>query len=205
MIRKKMSKVIDSVDINHFAEKIEQTTSFNIQDLPTVQQDQINTIVEKVSKEFAGKRQFGIRALFAGPSGTGKTLAAGILANGLGLDLYRVDLAAVVNKYIGETEKNLHKVLSRAEELNVILLLDEGDSLFGSRTSANDSNEGYANMDTNYLLSLMEKYKVIAILASDQEEATDKNTRSRFDFALAFDSSPKSKTQVKKTRLSNNN
>src|SRR5690606_31592589 len=103
-----------------------------------------------------GKPGRGVRALFSGSSGTGKTLAARILATELGMDLYRVDLSAVVNKYIGETEKNLHRVLSRAEELDVILLLDEGDSLLGSRTEMKSATDRYANPETNYLLQRLE-------------------------------------------------
>ncbi len=98
----------------------------------------------------------GVRALFSGPSGTGKTLAARALAGALDLDLYRIDLAAVVNKYIGETEKNLSQIFARAEELDVILLLDEGDALLTGRTSVQTSNDRYANLETNYLLQRLE-------------------------------------------------
>src|SRR5262249_9303842 len=93
----------------------------------------------------------GVRALFSGPSGTGKTLAAKLLASALQMDLYRLDLSAVVNKYIGETEKNLNRVFARAEELDVILLLDEGDALLTQRTEVSNANDRYANLETNFL------------------------------------------------------
>lgn len=118
----------------------------------------------------------GVRALFAGPSGTGKTLAAAWLATKLGLPLYRVDLAAVSSKYIGETEKNLAQLFARAEQAEVVLLFDEADSLFGKRTDVKDSNDRFANQQTNYLLQRIESFDGIALLTS--------NGRSRFDTAF---------------------
>jgi hypothetical protein len=119
----------------------------------------------------------GVRALFVGPSGTGKTLAAGWLATQLGIPLYRVDLAAVTSKYIGETEKNLAQLLARAEQSEVVLLFDEADSLFGKRTDVKDSNDRFANAQTNYLLQRIETFEGIALLTS--------NSRSRFDSAFS--------------------
>jgi hypothetical protein len=118
----------------------------------------------------------GVRALFVGPSGTGKTLAVGWMATQLGLPLYRVDLASVTSKYIGETEKNLAQLFARAEHAEVVLLFDEADSLFGKRTDVKDSNDRFANAQTNYLLSRIESYEGIAILTS--------NSRARFDSAF---------------------
>jgi hypothetical protein len=118
----------------------------------------------------------GVRALFTGPSGTGKTLAAGWLATRLGLPLFRADLAAVTSKYIGETEKNLAQLLSRAEESAIILLFDEADSLFGKRTDVKESNDRFANAQTNYLLQRIESFDGIALLTS--------NSRARFDPAF---------------------
>ena len=109
----------------------------------------------------------GVRALFVGPSGTGKTLAVGWMATRLGLPLYRVDLASVTSKYIGETEKNLAQLFARAEHSEVVLLFDEADSLFGKRTDVKDSNDRFANAQTNYLLSRIESYEGIAILTSN--------------------------------------
>ncbi len=118
----------------------------------------------------------GVRALFVGPSGTGKTLAVGWLATRLGLPLYRVDIASVTSKYIGETEKNLARLFSRAEHAEVVLLFDEADSLFGKRTEVKESNDRFANAQTNYLLQRIESFEGIAILTS--------NSRSRFDSAF---------------------
>ncbi len=119
----------------------------------------------------------GVRVLFVGPSGTGKTLAAGWLATRLRMPLYRVDLAAVTSKYIGETEKNLAQLLARAEHDEIILLFDEADSLFAKRTDVREANDRFANAQTNYLLQRIETFEGIAILTS--------NNRSRFDSAFA--------------------
>jgi hypothetical protein len=118
----------------------------------------------------------GVRALFVGPSGTGKTLAAGWLATQLGLPLYRVDLAAVTSKYIGETEKNLAQMLAHAEHAEVLLLFDEADSMFAKRTDVRDANDRFANAQTNYLLQRIESFDGITILTS--------NSRARFDDAF---------------------
>ncbi|WP_431104632.1 ATP-binding protein [Roseateles noduli] len=118
----------------------------------------------------------GVRGLFVGPSGTGKSLAVGWLATRLGLPLYRVDLASVTSKYIGETEKNLAQLFARAEHAEVVLMFDEADSLFGKRTDVKDSNDRFANAQTNYLLSRIESYAGIAVLTS--------NSRARFESAF---------------------
>lgn len=118
----------------------------------------------------------GVRALLYGPSGTGKTLAVGWLATRIGLPLYRVDLASVTSKYIGETEKNLAQLFARAEHAEVVLMFDEADALFGKRTEVKDSNDRFANAQTNYLLQRIETFEGIAILAS--------NSRARFDSAF---------------------
>ena len=118
----------------------------------------------------------GVRALFVGPSGTGKTLAVGWLASALGLPLYRIDLAAVSSKYIGETEKNLAQLFARAEHADGVLLFDEADALFGKRTELKDSNDRFANAQTNYLLQRIESFEGIAVLTS--------NSRARFDSAF---------------------
>lgn len=128
----------------------------------------------------------GVRALFAGPSGVGKTLAARLLAAELGKDLYRVDLAATVNKYLGETEKNLSQVLSAAEELDIVLLLDEGDALMASRTDVGSSNDRYANLETNFLLQRIEFFEGILLVTSNAADRIDPAFARRMDAVLHF-------------------
>jgi hypothetical protein len=128
----------------------------------------------------------GVRVLFSGPSGTGKTLAAGLLASVLQMDIYRLDLSAVVNKYIGETEKNLSQVFARAEELDVILLLDEGDALLTQRTSVQTANDRYANLETNYLLQRIESFEGILIVTTNAVERIDSAFQRRMDVVIDF-------------------
>jgi len=128
----------------------------------------------------------GISALFAGPSGTGKTMAAEVVANALGLDLFRVDLAAVVSKYIGETEKNLERIFTAAEQANTILFFDEADALFGKRSEVRDAHDRYANLEISYLLQRMERYDGIAILATNLRQNLDESFVRRLGFVLQF-------------------
>ncbi len=128
----------------------------------------------------------GVRVLFVGPSGTGKTLAAGWLASRLGLPLYRVDLAGVTSKYIGETEKNLAQLLSRAEHAEVVLLFDEADSMFGKRTDVKEANDRFANAQTNYLLQRIETFEGIALLTSNSVARFDSAFTRRLDMVLEF-------------------
>jgi ATPase family associated with various cellular activities (AAA) len=128
----------------------------------------------------------GVRALLCGPSGTGKTLAAQLLASRLQMDLYRLDLSTVVNKYIGETEKNLSQVFARAEELDVILLLDEGDALLTQRTKVQTSNDRYANLETNYLLQRLESFEGILIVTTNAVDRIDTAFQRRMDVVVDF-------------------
>jgi hypothetical protein len=128
----------------------------------------------------------GVRALFTGPSGTGKTLAARVLAAAVPMDLYRIDLSAVVNKYIGETEKNLNQLFTFAEELDVMLLLDEGDALLTQRTGVQTANDRYANLETNYLLQRLEAFEGILIVTSNAPERIDGAFRRRMDVVVDF-------------------
>jgi SpoVK/Ycf46/Vps4 family AAA+-type ATPase len=128
----------------------------------------------------------GIAALFSGPSGTGKTMAAEILANHLQLDLYRIDLSGVVSKYIGETEKNLRKVFDAAEQSGAILFFDEADALFGKRSEVKDSHDRYANIEINYLLQRMEDYRGLAILATNMKSLLDQAFLRRLRFLVDF-------------------
>lgn len=128
----------------------------------------------------------GISALFSGSSGTGKSMAAEILANHLKLDLYRIDLSAVVSKYIGETEKNLRRVFDAAEQSGAILFFDEADALFGKRTEVKDSHDRYANIEINYLLQRMEDYRGLAILATNMKSLLDQAFLRRLRFHVEF-------------------
>jgi hypothetical protein len=131
-------------------------------------------------------RGLGISALFTGESGTGKTMAAEVLANDLRLNLYRIDLSAVVSKYIGETEKNLRRLFDAAEDGGAILFFDEADALFGKRSEVKDSHDRYANIEINYLLQRMEAYRGLAILATNMKSALDAAFMRRLRFIVNF-------------------
>jgi len=143
-------------------------------------------LVEGLGASSRARYRAGVRALFVGPSGTGKTLAAGWLATTLGLPLYRVDLASVTSKYIGETEKNLAQLLARAEQSEVVLLFDEADSMFGKRTDVRDANDRFANAQTNYLLQRIESYDGIAVLTSNSQARFDASFMRRLDLIVEF-------------------
>ncbi|MFN9694272.1 MAG: ATP-binding protein [Synechococcaceae cyanobacterium] len=128
----------------------------------------------------------GVKALFSGPSGTGKTLAARKLAHHLGKDLFRIDLAATVNKYIGETEKSLERALSAAEALDIVLLLDEGDALMARRTDVSNANDRYANLETNFLLQRLESFAGILVVTTNDANRIDSAFSRRMDAILAF-------------------
>ncbi len=144
----------------------------------------------KVYEEWGFARKnsqgMGISALFAGASGTGKTMAAEVLASELCLDLYRIDLSSVVSKYIGETEKNLRRVFDAAEEGGAILLFDEADALFGKRSEVRDSHDRYANIEVSYLLQRMEAYRGLAILTTNMKNALDTAFLRRIRFVVHF-------------------
>jgi hypothetical protein len=131
-------------------------------------------------------RGLGITALFAGASGTGKTMSAEVLARSLDLDLYQIDLASTVSKYIGETEKNLKRIFDAAEDSGAILLFDEADSLFGKRTEVKDSHDRYANLEVSYLLQRMESYRGLAILTTNMRHAIDTAFLRRIRFIVSF-------------------
>jgi hypothetical protein len=133
-----------------------------------------------------GSRGLGLSALFSGPSGTGKTLAAEVLAADLRLDMYRIDLSAVVSKYIGETEKNLRQVFDAAETGGVLLLFDEADAIFGKRAEVKDSHDRYANIEVGYLLQRMENFQGLAILTTNVKSHLDKAFQRRLRFIVDF-------------------
>ena len=130
----------------------------------------------------------GLSALFAGPPGTGKTMICSLLAKELGLELYRIDLSQVVNKYIGETEKNLGRVFDEAARGQVMLLFDEADSLFAKRTEVKSSHDRYANLEVNYLLQRMESHEGVVVMTTNAETAIDPAFRRRIRFRIRFPS-----------------
>jgi hypothetical protein len=147
---------------------------------------QRNTVYEKWGFGKKMSRGLGVSALFAGDSGTGKTMAAEVIAAELQLNLYRIDLSAVVSKYIGETEKNLRKLFDSAENGGAILFFDEADALFGKRSEVKDSHDRYANIEINYLLQRMEAYRGLAILATNMKSALDPAFMRRLRFIVSF-------------------
>lgn len=164
--------------------------------LPEPEKKLLRQIMEQVTQRqvvyqqwgFSRKlnRGLGINALFAGESGTGKTLAAEVIARELKLNLYRIDLSQVVSKYIGETEKNLRKLFDAAEDGGTILFFDEADALFGKRSEVKDSHDRYANIEINYLLQRMEAYHGLAILATNRKSALDTAFMRRLRFIVNF-------------------
>jgi ATPase family associated with various cellular activities (AAA) len=144
------------------------------------------TVYERWGFAAQSARGLGLAVLFAGDSGTGKTMAAEVLARELGLDLFRIDLASVVSKYIGETEKNLARVFDAAEDGGAILLFDEADALFGRRSEVKDSHDRYANIEVSYLLQRMEAYRGLAILTTNQKTALDTAFQRRLRMVVNF-------------------
>jgi hypothetical protein len=182
--------------LDDLAQRIEPAATWDDLVLPELQLRTLREIAVHVRQRmtvyeswgFGAKcaRGLGISALFAGVSGTGKTMAAEVLANELRLDLYRIDLSAVVSKYIGETEKNLRRVFDAAEEGGAILLFDEADALFGKRSEVKDSHDRYANIEVSYLLQRMEAYRGLAILTTNLKSALDTAFLRRIRFILHF-------------------
>jgi SpoVK/Ycf46/Vps4 family AAA+-type ATPase len=128
----------------------------------------------------------GITALFGGPPGTGKTMAAEVIAGALGVDLYKVDLSSVISKYIGETEKNLERIFTAAPQSNACLLFDEADAIFGRRSEVRDSHDRYANLEISYLLQRMERYDGLAILTTNRRDDLDHAFTRRLQFIVDF-------------------
>jgi SpoVK/Ycf46/Vps4 family AAA+-type ATPase len=185
-----------SPDVNELAHRIEPAASWDDIVLPEAQKDILREIAIQVKHRkkvyddwgFAGtgSRGLGISAMFTGESGTGKTMAAEVLANELNLDLYRIDLSQVVNKYIGETEKNLKRIFDAAEGGGAILLFDEADALFGKRSEVKDSHDRYGNIEVSYLLQRMEAYRGLAILTTNMKNSLDKAFLRRIRFVVQF-------------------
>jgi ATP-dependent 26S proteasome regulatory subunit len=182
--------------LDGLAQRIEGTVTWEDLVLPELQCQTLREIAMHVRQRakvyelwgFAEKsaRGLGITVLFGGASGTGKTMAAEVLANELRLDLHRIDLSQVVSKYIGETEKNLRRVFDAAEEGGAVLLFDEADALFGKRSEVKDSHDRYANIEVSYLLQRMESYRGLAILTTNMKSALDAAFLRRIRFIVQF-------------------
>lgn len=182
--------------VDELAQRIEPVASWEDIVLPPAQLNVLREIAVQVRQRnkvygewgFAtkGSRGLGISAMFTGESGTGKTMASEVLANELGLDLYKIDLSKVVNKYIGETEKNLKRIFDAAEEGGAILLFDEADALFGKRSDVKDSHDRYSNIEVSYLLQRMEAYRGLAILTTNMKNSLDKAFLRRIRFVIHF-------------------
>ncbi|RKH69613.1 ATP-binding protein [Corallococcus interemptor] len=182
--------------LEDLAQRIEPSAGWDDLVLPELQKTLLRQVAACVRQRvrvyetwgFAaqGSRGLGISALFSGASGTGKTMAAEVLARELGLDLFRIDLSQVVSKYIGETEKNLRRVFEAAQEGGAILLFDEADALFGKRTEVKDSHDRYANIEVSYLLQQMEAYSGLAILTTNMKDALDTAFLRRLRFVVQF-------------------
>jgi hypothetical protein len=182
--------------LDELAQRIEPAATWDGLVLPEAQRQALREITMHVRHRITvyetwgfsekGSRGLGISALFTGASGTGKTMAAEVLAHTLRLDLYRIDLSQVVSKYIGETEKNLRKVFDAAEGGAAILLFDEADALFGKRSEVKDSHDRYANVEVSYLLQRMEAYRGLAILTTNMKAALDQAFLRRIRFLVQF-------------------
>lgn len=144
------------------------------------------SLAEAVDGDVGGLVNRGVRALLSGPSGTGKTLSSRALGARLGLDVYRADLAALVDKYIGETERRLDNMFSCAEELDVVLLVDEGDALMTRRTDVRSSNDRYANLETDYLLQRLESYEGVVLVTTNAPQLVDSAFQRRLDVTITF-------------------
>jgi ATPase family associated with various cellular activities (AAA) len=182
--------------LEEMAQRLQASPDWNDLVLPDPQKDILRQVATQVSHrarvyhdwgfDAGGTRGLGLGVLFSGPPGTGKTLAAEVLAAHLKLDLYRIDLSAVVSKYIGDTERNLRRLFDAAEICGAILLFDEADALFGERSEVKDSHDRYANIEVSYLLQRVEAYRGLAILTTNRKRALDQAFQRRLRFAVEF-------------------
>ena len=166
--------------LTNLAQKIE--TRATLETIPLAESQK--QILKEISMHARDSRETIV--LFAGVNGTGKTIAAEVIAGGLKRDLYRVDLSKIVSKYICETEKNLSRLFDAAESASAVLFFDEADALFGKRSEVKDSHDRYANIEVGYLLQQLEAFNGIAILATNNEEDTDDTFRRRIRFIVKF-------------------
>lgn len=182
--------------LDDLAERIEPRVGWDDIILPPRQRETLRAIAAQVRSRArvheqwgfgaAGSRGLGISALFAGPSGTGKTLAAEVIGAAIGLEVYRIDLSGVVSKWVGETERNLKRVFDAAEATSSILVFEEADALFGKRTEVRESHDRYANIEVSYLLQRMESYRGLAILTTNMRSHLDQAFLRRLRFVVDF-------------------
>jgi len=192
-------------ELGELAEQLEPSATWDDIELHEDTMRELRTVGAHVThsgeiySEWAFEERFsrgsGVVALFAGPSGTGKTMAAEIIASETGMELYKIDLSSVVSKYIGETEENLERIFTEAEHSNAILLFDEADAVFGDRSSVSDSTDRYANVEVNYLLQRVESYDGVVLLTTNYESNIDNAFMRRIDHNVSF------KRPQKETRL----
>lgn len=192
----KLCRSLSRRALDGLAQRIEPKATWDDLVLPETQKETLKQIAAHLQQRarvhgdwgFAGRysRGLGVAALFAGSSGTGKTMAAEVIAGVLQLDLYQVDLAGVVSKYIGETEKNLRRIFDAAEQTGAVLLFDEADALFGKRSEVRDSHDRYANLEISYLLQRVEAYRGLAILTTNMKQALDPAFLRRMHFMVQF-------------------
>jgi hypothetical protein len=190
------SRIESQPKLSGLAHRIEPAFALSDLVLPPEQLQQLHELMNQVRSRHIVLEEWGFSeklslgrgttALFSGPAGTGKTMAAEIIAGELGLDLFKIDLSAVVSKYIGETEKNLSRIFGEAERSGAILFFDEADALFGRRSEVRDSHDRYANIEIAYLLQKMEEYEGITILATNLRQNLDEAFTRRLRFIIEF-------------------
>ncbi len=185
-----------SSGVEGLAQILQPKATWDGLELPATEKQLLREITHQVKNRNAAhddrelhkpmNRSPGTSVLFAGESGTGKTMAAEVIANELGLLPYRIDLSAVVSKYIGETEKNLRRIFDAAEEAGAILYFDQADALFGKRSEVKDSHDRYANIEIGYLLQRIESYRGVSILATNSKDSIDTAFRRHIRYVVEF-------------------
>ena len=183
-------------NLGELSEQLDPNATWEDIVLPAETMRELRTVAAHVTHqgriyaEWGFERRFtrggGVVALFSGPSGTGKTMAAEIIATETGMELYKIDLSSVVSKYIGETEENLERIFTEAEHSNAVLLFDEADAVFGDRASVSDATDRYANVEVNYLLQRIESYDGVVVLTTNYESNIDSAFMRRIDHSVSF-------------------
>lgn len=180
------------------AERLELPATWELLPLRDPERERLMKVLDRIKHlraspqpadpSLAGAR--GTTLLFAGPEANGKPITAAVLAKELGSELYRIDLAGLVSKYIGETEKNLNRLFAAAEASGAVLLFDEADALFGRRTEVKDAHDRYANLEANYLIERLTSHRGLVILATNASESAAESLGMRFDCVIEFGDPP---------------